>query len=145
MKINMKKVHTFKDLAISLSIIIAGAGIFFLNKDLGSCIVAFGLIMLLIFRSGYRIDGTGAVLRKKSADLCKCCKPSILDYLNGMDITPVIKKGNEGGVIYLEVYYNAEEGIAYAQLFEFRNYTYEPETEMIELHYPKAGRLVSQL
>ena len=78
-------------------------------------------------------------------DLCKCCGASIAEYLNGKDITPQIKKGSEGGSVRLDVYYNASAGIAYAQLFDFRNYTYEPETDVIELHSPKAEKLISQL
>ena len=54
-------------------------------------------------------------------------------------------KGSEGGSVRLDVYYNASAGIAYAQLFDFRNYTYEPETDVIELHSPKAEKLISQL
>ena len=101
--------------------------------------------MFFLYKDGYRIEGSSVVLQKKSEDLCKCCKPSIVDYLNGEDVTPQIEKGNEGGSVRLDVYYNTAEGIAYAQLYSFRNYTYEPETEVIELHFPKADKLISQL
>ena len=145
MEINFKKVHTGKDLAISTIVLLAGIGLFFINKGLGITIAVCGLAMFLLYKGGYKKDGKGIVLQKKSEDLCKACKPSIVDYLNGKDITPQIKKGNEGGSVRLDVYYNADAGIAYAQLFDFRNYTYEPETEVIELHAPKADKLISQL
>ncbi|MCQ2156045.1 MAG: hypothetical protein MJY57_02435 [Bacteroidales bacterium] len=145
MEINFKKVHTAKDLTISTIVLLAGTGLFFVNKGLGVTIAAFGLAMFFLYKDGYRIEGSGVVLQKKSEDLCKCCKPSIIDYLNGEDITPQIEKGNEGGSVRLDVYYNTAAGIAYAQLYSFRNYTYEPETEVIELHFPKADKLISQL
>ena len=98
-----------------------------------------------LYKGGYKKDGQGIVLQKKSEDLCKACKPSVVDFLNGKDVTPQIKKGNEGGSVRLDVYYNAAAGIAYAQLFDFRNYAYEPETDVIEIHSPRADKLISQL
>lgn len=145
MENNFKKVHTGKDLTISTIVLLAGAGLFFVNRGLGICIALCGLIMFLIYKGGYRKDGQSVVLQKKSEDLCKCCKPSIVDYLNGKDVTPQIKKGNEGGSVRLDVYYNTAAGIAYAQLYDFRNYAYEPETDVVELHSPKADKLVSLL
>ena len=145
MEINFKKVHTVKDLAISTLVLLAGIGLFFVNKGLGITIAVCGLAMFLLYKGGYKKDGKGIVLQKKSEDLCKACKQSIVDYLNGKDITPQIKKGNECGSVRLDVYYNADAGIAYAQLFDFRNYTYEPETEVIEIHSPRADKLISQL
>ena len=145
MEYNFKKVHTGKDLAISTIVLLAGVGLFFVNKGLGTCIAVCGLFMFLFCKGGYKKDGQGVVLQKKSEDLCKCCKSSIADYLAGKDVTPQIKKGNEGGSVRLDVYYNAAAGIAYAQLYDFRNYTYEPETDIVELHSPKADKLISQL
>ena len=145
MEINFKKVHTVKDLAISTLVLLAGIGLFFVNKGLGITIAACGLAMFLLYKGGYKKDGQGIVLQKKSEDLCKACKPSVVEYLNGKDVTPQIKKGNEGGSVRLDVYYNAAAGIAYAQLFDFRNYAYEPETDVIEIHSPRADKLISQL
>ena len=145
MKINFKKVHTGKDLAISTIVLLAGIGLYFVNKGLGIIIAVCGLAMFLLYKGGYKKDGQGIVLQKKSEDLCKSCRQSIIDYLNGKDVTPQVKKGDEGGSVRLDVYYNAAAGIAYVQLFDFRNYAYEPETEVIELHSPKADKLISQL
>ena len=36
-------------------------------------------------------------------------------------------------------------GIAYAQLYDFRNYSYEPETDVVALYSPRADKLISQL
>lgn len=145
MESNFKKVHTVKDLAISTIILLAGIVLFFINKGLGITIAVCGLVMFFLYKGGYRKEGQGIVLQKKSEDLCKSCRQSIIDYLNGKDVTPQVKKGDEGGSVRLDVYYNASEGIAFAQLFDFRNYAYEPETEVIELHSPKADKLISQL
>ena len=145
MEYNFKKVHTSKDLAISTIVLLAGIGLFFVNKGVGICIALCGLLMFLFYKGGYKKDGQGIVLQQKSEELCKCCKPSLIEYLSGKDATPQIKKGNEGGCIRLDVYYNTTAGIAYAQLYDYRDYTYEPATEIIELHSPKADKLISQL
>ena len=145
MEYNFKKVHTGKDLAISTIVLFAGIGLTFVNKGLGICVAVCGLAMLLLYKGGYKYDGRGAILQKISEDLCKACRPSIADYLNGKDITPQVKKGTEGGSVRLDVFFNASEGIAYAQLFDFRDYAYEAATDVVELHSPKADKLLSQL
>lgn len=145
MDYNFKKVHTGKDLAISSLVLIAGIGLFFVNKGLGILIAVCGIAMFFLVKGGYKKDGQGIVLQKKSEDLCKACRTSVVEYLNGKDVTPQVKKGSEGGSVRLDVFYNATEGIAYAQLFDFRNYTYEPETDVVELHSPRADKLISQL
>ena len=145
MEYNFKKVHTGKDLAISSIVLLSGIGLFFVNNGLGIITAVCGVAMFFLYKGGYKRDGQGIVLQKKSEDLCKCCKPTVLDYLNGKEVTPQIKKGNEGGSVRLDVYYNAAAGIAYAQLFDFLNYSYEPGTDVVELHSPKADKLISQL
>lgn len=145
MEINFKKVHTGKDITISSITLLAGIGLFFVNKGLGVCIAVCGLLMLLIYKGGYKKDGTGVLLTKKSEDLCKGCRTSIVEFLGGKDTVPYIKKGNEGGSVRLDVYYNQSADIAYAQLYDFCNYTYEPATEVVELKGEMAARLVSQL
>lgn len=145
MEINFKRVHTGKDLSISTIVLLSGIGLFFLNKGLGILIAVCGVILLLICKEGYRKDGQGPVLTKKSEDLCKACKNSIVDFLGGKDVTPVIRKGNEGGSVRLDVFFNEAEGVAYAQLYDYCNYIYEPVTEVVELKGDKAAVLIGQL
>lgn len=145
MEYNFKRVHTVKDLSISTIVLLAGIGLFFVSKGLSICIAVFGLLMFLFYKVGYRKDGRDIVFTKKSEDLCKACKASIVDFLGGKDVSPFIKRGNEGGSVRLEVYYNQVESIAYAQLYEFCNYTYEPVTEIVELKGDKAEELIASI
>lgn len=145
MEINFKKVHTAKDLAISAIVFLAGVGLFFVNKGLGAIIAVCGVAMLLFCKGGYKKDGQGAVLAKSSEDICKCCRPSILEFLGGKDCVPTTKKGNDGGSVRLDVFFNRAEHVAYAQLFDFCNYAYEPATEIVELRGERADKLISQL
>ena len=145
MEYNFKKVHTGKDLAISTIVLIAGAGLFFVNKGLGICIGICGLFMYLVYKGGYKKDGKGILLTRKSEDICKACRTSIVEFLEGKNTVPTIKQGNEGGSIRLDVYFNKDEQVAYAQLYDFCNYTYEPATGIIELKADKADKLISLL
>ncbi len=144
MEYNFKKTHIGKDLAVSVILIIAGAGCFFLNKGIGIMIAACGLVSLLLYKAGYKVVGKDYLLTKKSEDLCKCCKSSLMDYLNGKDITPEIKRGNEGGSIRLDVYFDKANAIVYAQLFDFSNYEYVPATEVVEIYGERAEKLISK-
>ena len=145
MEYNFKKVHTGKDLAISTIVLLAGAGLFFVNKGLGICIGICGLFMYLVYKGGYKKDGKGILLTRKSEDICKASRTSIVEFLEGKNTVPTIKQGNEGGSIRLDVYFNKDEQVAYAQLYDFCNYTYEPATGIIELKADKADKLISLL
>ena len=145
MECNFKKVHTGKDLAISILVLLAGAGLYFLNPGLGICIGTCGLLMCLFYKKGYKINGKGIWLTKESEDICKECRTSIIEFLEGKNPVPVIKQGTEGGSIRLDVYFNKSENVAYAQVYDFCNYDYEPATGIIELDGDRAEKLISLL
>lgn len=145
MEYDFKKVHTSKDLAISTIVLLAGVGLFFVNKGLGICIAICGLLMFLLYKGGYKKDGKGILLNKYSEDICIACRTSIAEFLEGKDSAPTIKQGNEGGSIRLDVYHNKAGQVAYAQLYDFRNYSYEPATCIVELKGDRADKLISLL
>ena len=145
MEIQFKKVHTAKDLIISALVLAVGVGLYFVNAGLGVFIGACGILMLLFYKAAFKKVGNDTILTKKAIDVASSCRSSLLDYLNGKDVDPEIQQPGAGGVVRLEVYFNKDAGVAYAQLFNFSNYTYEAATEMIELHSPKADKLISKL
>lgn len=145
MEYDFKQVHTVKDLTISTLVLLFGVGLFFVNKGLGICIGICGLFMYFVYKGGYKQDGKGILLTRKSEDICKSCKTSIVEFLEGKDTAPTIKKGDEGGSVRLDVYYNRSEDLAYAQLYDFRNYSYEPVTEIVELKGDRVEKLISLL
>ena len=53
MEYSLKRVHTGKDLAISATILLAGIGLFFVNKGLGICIGICGVLMCLFYKGGF--------------------------------------------------------------------------------------------
>jgi len=145
MEIQLKKVHTTKDLTISAIVLAAGIGLYFVNAGLGITIAVCGLLMLLLYKGGYKREGDSLVLRKKALDVAHSCRDSLKGYLEGKDVEPVVEASMNGGVLRLEAYYNAEAAVAYVQLFDFSNYTYEPATELVELRGPRAEALIAKL
>ena len=145
MEIKLKKVHTAKDLIISAIVLAAGIGLYFINAGLGVTIAACGLLLLVFYKAGYKREGEGIVLSKAALDVSHSCRDSLKGFLDGKDVEPQIDKTALGGIVRLEVYCNADAAIAYAQLFDFSSYTYEPATEIVELRGPRAQKLISKL
>ena len=102
-------------------------------------------MLLLFYKAAYKKVGDDTLLTKKALDVASSCRNSLLDYLNGKDVEPEVQQPGAGGVVRLEVYFNKEAGVAYAQLFNFSNYTYEAATDMVELHSPKAEKLINKI
>ena len=145
MEIKLKRVHTVKDLVISAIVLVAGIGLYFLNAGLGITVIVCGLLLLVFYKAGYKREGEDIVLHKEALDVSHSCRDSLKGFLEGKDVEPEIDKTALGGIIRLEVYYNADAAIAYAQLFDFSNYTYEPATEIVELRGPRAEKLICKL
>lgn len=145
MEIKLKKVHTVKDLVISAIVLVAGIGLYFLHAGLGITIIVCGLLLLIFYKAGYKREGEDIVLHKEALDVSHSCRDSLKGFLEGKDVEPEVNTNINGGVIRLEVYYNADAAIAYAQLFDFSNYTYEPATEIVELRGPRAEKLICKL
>ena len=145
MEITFKKVHTAKDLTISAIIMAAGIGLYFINAGVGIVLAICGLLMLLLYKGGHKRSGEDIILKKKAFDVAHSCRESLKGFLDGKDVEPLINKDISGGVIRLEVLYNESAAVAYAQLFDFSNYNYEPATEMVELHGQRAQTLIGKL
>lgn len=145
MEIKIKKVHTAKDLAISAVVLAAGIGLYFLNAGLGIIIAVCGLLMLLFYKAGSKRAGEDTVLKKQALDVAHHCRESLKGFLEGKDMEPEIDTGGQGGIVRLEIYYNADAAVAYAQLFDFSNYTYEPATPLVELRGERARKFISKL
>ena len=145
MEIKLTKVHTTKDLLISAIVMAAGIGLYFINAGLGILLAVCSVLMLLFYKGGYKREGEDIVLQKKALDVAHTCRDSLKGFLDGKDVEPEVNTSINGGIIRLEVYYNAVSSVAYAQLFDFSNYTYEPVTGIVELRGTKADKIITKL
>lgn len=145
MEITFKKVHTSKDLIISGLICLVGVGLFFVNTWACMALVAFGLLSFLLYKDGWKRIGDNMLLRKKSLELCRTCRPAIIDLLNGKTVDSELVLGNEGGTICLQVWYNRKENVAFAQLFDFLEMSFQKATEIVELPTESAKKIIEKL
>ena len=145
MEIKLTKVHTTKDLLISAIVMAACIGLYFINAGLGILLAVCSVLMLLFYKGGYKREGEDIVLQKKALDVAHTCRDSLKGFLDGKDVEPEVNTSINGGIIRLEVYYNAVSSVAYAQLFDFSNYTYEPVTGIVELRGTKADKIITKL
>ena len=145
MEKNFKKVHAIKDLIISGCIILAGTALFFVHKATGVCIFLCGIIFLILYKSGYKLNDEGILLQKKSMELNYNCRESLLDFINGKKIEPMLVQGNEGGTVLLEVWFNAPADIAYAQLSEYKELRFQPVTDIVKLSADQAQLLIQKI
>lgn len=139
------KTHTTKDLLISSAIIIAGIGLFFANKALGIVIAMCGILSFLLYKSGYKCNGTGPLLTKKSIEIRRICRQSLIDLLNNKPVEPEIIEGNEGGTVLLEMWYNRNEKLVYAQLSDFQDFNFQQATDIVKLEPTNAEKLLNKI
>lgn len=145
MDIKFKKVHTAKDLTISVLVIAAGAGLYFANASLGIIVGICGVLLLILYKSGNKVEGQDAVLCKTSKDLALSCRPAVMNFLSGQEEGLELRDAGNGASIRVEAYCNAQAHIAYVQLFDFSNYEYKAVTDMVELNGPRADKFIAKL
>ena len=145
MENNFVKVHSNKDIIISIIVIVAGIAIILVNTMLGIFIILCGLLSFLLYKSGYKYDNKGVKLKKKSLELSRTCQQSVLDFLNGQNMQLNLIHGNEGGTFMLEVWFNKEEKIAYAQASVYQELGYRKITEIVKLNASNAQLLIEKI
>lgn len=142
---NFDKVHTVKDLIISILMIGAGIGLCFLNRGLGITIFIAGVLCLIFLKSGFRDPKTTVVLSKSCAEADKKCRQSIIDFISGLVDEPEIVRTGTGAVVRIEIYHNLEEGVAYVQLYDFVDYNYVASGELTSLDENRAALLLNKM
>lgn len=140
-----KKVHTTKDLTLTTIILAIGIVVVFFNKAAGVCLMCLALLMFLIYKTGYRNTSDGNVYSKRSLDLCRGGKESLMDFLNGRSDALDIKEGSEGGCIRIDVYSCKNTGESIIQVYNFANYEYEPMGEPFKLNCAKTKQLIAAI
>lgn len=96
-----------------------------------------GLILILVLKSGYIIDGKQ--FKRITYNLDKSEKEKVLAYLKGASAF-VPENGN--GALLFYVYQNRKELSGYARLYEYINYGYQPCSELVRLTETQVSQLV---
>lgn len=139
------KVHAYKDLIISAFILVAGIVLVFVSRFSGIIIILCGLLSFLLYKSGYRYNDQGVLLQKRSIELSRKCQQSVQDFLNEKSTELNLIPGNEGGTILLDVWYNKEKRIVYAQLSVYQELTFIQVTDLIKLNSTNTQILIEKI
>ena len=144
-EIQIKKVHTFLDLAIAAVVFAAGVGIYFLLPGWGILFCLIGVLLFVFYKRANKRVGDSALLKEKSLDIAPECRDSIIGFLEGKSDELELHAASEGDHLYLEVYFNTEEKLAYARLYDVAENRFEPATDMKELQDSRALTLITKL
>lgn len=142
-EIRIKKVHTFLDLAVSAAVFAAGVGVYFILPGWGILFCLVGVLLFAFYKRGVRRVGENVPLKENSMDLAPQCRSGIIDFLDGKTDNLELTKASEGDHLYLEAYFNAEQKLAYARLYDVAENRFEPATRMKEIRGSRANTLIS--
>ena len=143
------RVRSAKDVAISVTLLVAGMALMLLPYGgVGVTIGGFflfllGGLFLSQFKSVYKDkDGDNNVYLKKELFFRRELLQDILDAVESHPQTIDMKKEGLGWTIKLNLYYCIKADKAYLQLFEYVPYNYEPCSQMLEYKVNQIANLL---
>lgn len=143
MKIEFKRVHTTQNIIISSFILIIGIVTYFFHTAFGIFLIIVGLAMLVFYKTGYKALDNKIMLKREQIDICKRSREQVISFLNGAESIGKLQKPTDNGLVYIELFYNREHHVGYAQVFDYIDYSYEPITSIIQLEGNKADIFIS--
>lgn len=146
MEKTFNRVRSIKDITTFVSLIVLGSILIALPTSASINITGFflifaGLILALVLKTGYADENGGKYQKKEryfqqamNADICSALasKPDSVD----------LSEEDKGNAIRLDIYFCKSSGKAYAQLFKYVPYRYEPCSKMYEYELSKVSKLI---
>ena len=141
------RVHSAKDIIISVSLIVLGSVLVALPTGAGVNVAGFfmifaGLLLALFMRTGYKDTASGEKFLKKEHYFQQAMNPAINSVLENRPEAIDLAEAEKGNAIKLDIYYSKVLGKAYLQLFENIPYKYEPCSKMYEHQLSRIEKLV---
>lgn len=145
MEIRIKKVHTLLDLVVSVAVIAAGVGLYFVLPGWGILFCLIGVLLIVFWKRASKRVGESTLLKEIDVDLVPECRDALIGFLEGDGELPELSKSDDGDHLWMEVFFNKDEKVAYARLYDVAANNFEPATGMLELRGPKAEKLISRI
>ena len=145
MEIKIKKVHTALDIIVSVIVFASGIGLYFLLPGWGILFCLIGVLLFVFWKRADKRVGESTVLKEKAADVDLDCRESIIGFLEGENEVPQIREANAGDHIWMDVFYNKAASVAYVQLYDVAENSFEEATGLIELRGDRADKLISAI
>ena len=141
------RVHSVKDIVISLSLIVSGSILVALPTGTGVNVAGFfmifaGLLLGLFMKTGYKDTASGERFMKKEHYFQQAMNAPISSALQSDPESIDLGEADKGNAVKLDIYYSKSTGKAYLQLFEYVPYKYEPCSNMYEHEVSKIGKLL---
>ena len=140
------RVRSIKDIATFVSLIVLGSILIALPTSASINITGFflifaGLILALVLKTGYA-DENGGKYQKKERYFQQAMNANICSALASKPDSVDLSEEDKGNAIRLDIYFCKSSGKAYAQLFEYVPYRYEPCSKMYEYELSKVSKLI---
>ena len=145
MENKIKKVHTLLDLVISAIVLAIGVGVYFVLPGWGILLGLIGILLFAFYKRSHRRVGDRTSLKQKDRDLALESRDAVMAFLHGKSDELTLSTAGEGDHLWLDVYYNADSAVAYAQLYDVGENLFDPATELVELKGDKARKLIALL
>ncbi len=147
MEKEFSRVRSAQDIIISLILVAAGAVLVALPTSgsvniLGFFLILAGLVLILVLKTAYRLDGTKETYRKSEKFFPQSKKDSFTNALKTSPDTVDLTEENKGNGLRLDVFYSHKTGKAYCRLYEYIPYRYEPCTPYFEYGVDKVAKLL---
>lgn len=133
------RAHSALDLTVSISLMAVGTILVTIPSSQAVNILGFfmmfaGIILVMIYKSGYKNLETGERFLKKEHYFSLNMRTSVMEALDrnnpkGIDY----KEEDKGNNLRMDVYSNKKKDIAYIQLFEYVPYKYQPCSKIYEM------------
>lgn len=147
MEKEFSRVRSAQDIIISLILTVAGAILVAMPTSTSVNIIGFfliitGLVLILVLKTSYRLDGTRETYRKSEKFFPQSKKDSFTNALKTSPENMDISEENKGNGLRLDIFYNHKTGKAYCRLYEYIPYRYEPCSPYFEYSIDKVAKLI---
>ncbi|MBQ8565627.1 MAG: hypothetical protein IJ442_07360 [Bacteroidaceae bacterium] len=147
MEKNFVKVHSTKDITIVASLVIIGLLLALLpiggaTNVTGYIVIATGLLLIPVLKSGYKDAWEGKRYTKKEFFYANDKKNELIAAITNAPENITVEKNEKSNTLRLELYYSKETGRAFMQLQEYVPYKYEPRTDVVEHEVSKIAHLI---
>ena len=131
------RVRSLQDIVISFLLIISGSVLVALPTSTSVNILGFfmlfaGLILVLILKSAYKMEGTGEIFKRKEKFFPQSSRDTVAQAVSKSLKSLNLAEEDRGNGLRLDIYYNIKSGKALCRLYEYVPYKYEPCTPFYE-------------
>ena len=141
------RVRSIKDIVIFVSLAVIGIILTALPYGeavniAGFFIIFTSAILALVLKNGYKDNETNEKFNKKERYFQQAMNADICSALASKPDSVDLSEEDKGNALRLDIYFCKSSGKAYAQLFEYVPYRYEPCSKMYEYELSKVSKLI---